>query len=173
MAIRRKKLFQEKFDGYSRTSEVFEALRYEEVTFRRSTLRQCTWVSCDFFRLFIGADTVFEACVFRDCRFTGQHTHLGGPARFSGCQFINCLFKDVSFSDASFEDCKFSGRWISVCLYGPTAPQGWRTVMTNVDLTGVDMDMVEFRRSFDTRTVSLPEVKQVDGYPSWLVRAQS
>jgi hypothetical protein len=45
--------------------------------------------------------------------------------------------------------------------------------MTNVDLTGVDMDMVEFRRSFDTRTVSLPEVKQVDGYPSWLVRAQS
>jgi uncharacterized protein YjbI with pentapeptide repeats len=114
------------------------------------------WNHCRFNITSFADHTTFESCRFIDCRFWGQHTHLGGPSIFVDCLFEGCRFEDVNFWASTFERCVFTSRFENVAFFGPEAPSDWRTVFRSVDLAGSEFELVDFRCGFDLTTTTLP-----------------
>ena len=140
----------------SQKNVTFDWIFYEEVRFWKARYTNCTWNHCKFYRTLFSHKTVFTKCRFEQCRFWGQHTYLGGPARYVDCEFIDCSFKNVQMWQAEFIHCKFTGLFENLVFYGPEAPKGWVTVLKDVDLSAVQMKDTDFRTGIDLSTTILP-----------------
>ena len=101
--------------------------------------------------------TSFSKCRFEKCRFERQHTYLGGPSRFENCEFLECRFENVQLWQAEFVGCRFTGEIRNLVLYGPDAAEDLRTVLRDVDFSGVSMEFMSFRMGIDLSTTKLPK----------------
>src|SRR5512143_58738 len=87
----------ELFENAEHLNEVFERVFYTEVRWWKNRFSDCIWRECKFYRTSFAHNSVFSHCAFEQCRFWGQDTNLGGPARFEDCDFRNCRFENVQF----------------------------------------------------------------------------
>ncbi len=147
------------FESVDVREKAFDRVFYEEVRWWGSRFTDCSWTDCKFRRTSFAEDTVFARCKFQSCRFWAQHTYLGGPSRFEDCQFIDCSFNDVQLWEADFVRCIFTGSFNNLVFYGPEelTPDGWQTILENVDLSGVNMELTDFRCGIDLSTTKMPE----------------
>ena len=149
--------------------QILKGQRYEKETIRGLTIEKTKYDGCIFFNTtfekviwneshfhntsFVGGCSISN-CKFIDCKFTGQHTNMGGVSKYINCEFKNVLFKNIQFWTAFFIDCKFSGIAHNIVFYGNEAPEGWETKFDNVDIRQLKLEFVDFRCNFDfSRTV--------------------
>lgn len=148
---------QEIFSRLNLRGQYFDRVFYEEVRWWSSRFADCTWHDCKFRRTSFSNSTVFIGCSFQNCRFWAQHTYLGGPSRFEDCQFVDCSFKNVQLWETEFVRCTFTGSFDNLVFYGPEAPEGWQTVLQDVDFRGVQMIDTDFRSGIDLSTTRMGE----------------
>jgi uncharacterized protein YjbI with pentapeptide repeats len=145
------------FERLDLRDQLFERVFYEEVRWWGSRFTDCEWTDCKFRRTSFSKNTIFSRCAFQKCRFWAQHTYLGGPSRFEDCQFTDCNFKNVQLWDSEFVRCDFTGSFDNLVFYGPEAPEGWQTVLRDVDFSGVQMVDTDFRTGIDLGSTLMPE----------------
>ncbi len=157
MPMKYKQIRDKIIENESHKKEMFEWIFYDDVRIWSSLFIDCIFQNCKFTRTSFANDTIFSNCRFNNCRFYGQHTYLGGPSRFDNCDFIECKFKDVQFWDANFSKCTFTGTFKNIVFYGPEAPEGWSTILQDVDFKNVTMELTDFRTGIDLSSTKLPD----------------
>jgi len=145
------------FERLDLRDQLFDRVFYEGVRWWGSRFTDCKWNDCKFRRTSFSKATEFSKCKFEKCRFWAQHTYLGGPSRFQDCQFMDCRFENIQLWNTEFVRCTFTGSFYNLVFYGPDAPEGWQTVLCDVDFSGVQMDLTDFRTGIDLSTTRMPE----------------
>ena len=145
------------FERLDLRDQLFDRVFYEDVRWWGSRFTDCNWNDCKFRRTSFSKGTEFSRCKFEKCRFWAQHTYLGGPSRFEDCQFIECSFVNVQLWNTEFIKCRLTGVFQNLVFYGPEAPEGWQTVLRDVDLWGVRVGETDFRTGIDLSTTRLPD----------------
>ena len=145
-----------RFSNETFKSIVFENSVYYDCTFYHCNFKSVTWKNCQFKNTYILGNSKLENCKFIDCKFLGQHTNLGGPTKYLDCEFTNTVFKNNQFWNTEFENCRFTGKAENIVFYGPDSPDGWETAFKNVDLSKMDLKLVDFRCEIDLGTTKLP-----------------
>ena len=147
-----KKISGQRFYDESYINVEFDKTVYYDCIFHGCTFKNVIWKNCQFKNTYILGNSFLKECVFEDSKFIGQHTSLGGPTKYLNCCFKNVEIKNVQFQDTDFENCQFSGSAENVALFGKAAPKGWQTKFTNVDLSEMSLNWVDFRCEFDLST---------------------
>ncbi|MGI9531154.1 pentapeptide repeat-containing protein [Lutimonas sp.] len=144
-----------RFSNQTFSDANFDYVVYNDCVFHNCKFISITWNNCQFKNTYFLGGSVLDNCIFEDCKFIGQHTNLGGPTRYFQCKFINVNFKNNQFWDTIFENCIFTGTAENIVFYGPEAPEGWETKLINVDMTGLSLELVDFRCEIDLSTTKL------------------
>ena len=144
----------QRFDSSKIQNLAIEQTKYDDCIFFNCEADCVTWKKCHFYNTSFLHDTKLRKCKFIDCKFTGQHTNLGGPTIYCECAFENVVFKNIQFWGATFINCTMEGTAYNIVLYGNEAPEGWITVFDNVDVRELKLELVDFRCNFDlSRTI--------------------
>ncbi|WMI66673.1 pentapeptide repeat-containing protein [Aestuariibaculum sp. YM273] len=155
-----------KIDSIKFLNETFVGITFENTVYYNCTFFNCnfksvTWKNCQFKNTYILGNSNLENCKFISCKFLGQNTNMGGPTKYLDCEFTNILFKNNQFWNTNFENCSFTGKAENIVFYGPYSPNGWETVFKNVDLSEMDLKLVDFRCEIDLETTKLPTHKKI------------
>lgn len=151
--IKGKRFTKENFD-----KKVFDKVKFDDCVFYNCNFNHVTWNKCQFKNTSILGVSSVKNSVFIECKFLGQHTHMGGATKYTNCEFTKSKFENIQFWDSEFIDCKFSGKAINIVFYGSEAPKEWQTKFNNVDITELELEFVDFRCNFDlSKTIIKPE----------------